>query len=102
MDELVHYRDFHTLLCKHPKVAVAIQSDALVDKTDLEVEKIRKNAASNANKWKSKLEQCTPGTDDYTRCADYFLRWELTKLEAEKELDERKKRTLRAYRCTTG
>lgn len=91
LDELVHYRDHGTLLGRHPRVAAAMQSTSLKNKTDLEVENIRKNAASNASKWRKKLEQCTPGTDDYTRCADYLQRWELTRQEAEQELESRKK-----------
>lgn len=92
LDELVHYRDHGTLLGRHPRVAAALQSTSLKNKTDLEVENIRKNAASNASKWRKKLEQCTPGTDDHTRCTDYLQRWELTRQEAEQELDDRKKK----------
>ena len=92
LEELEHYRDYGTLLGKHPTVAAALQTASLKDLSDLDVEKIRKNAASNASKWRKKLEECTPGTDDYTRCADNFRRWELTKQEAEQELEERKKK----------
>lgn len=92
LEELEHYRDHGTLLGKHPTVAAALQTASLKDFSDLDVEKIRKNAASNASKWRKKLEECTPGTDDHTRCADNFRRWELTKQEAEQELEERKKK----------
>ena len=92
LEELEHYRDHGTLLGKHPTVAAALQTASLKDLSDLDVEKIRKNAASNASKWRKKLEECTPGTDDHTRCADNFRRWELTKQEAEQELEERKKK----------
>lgn len=92
LEELEHYRNHGTLLGKHPTVAAALQTASLKDLSDLDVEKIRKNAASNASKWRKKLEKCTPGTDDYTRCADNFRRWELAKQEAEQELEERKKK----------
>lgn len=92
LDELNHYRDHGTLLGKHPAVAAVLHTASLRDLSDLDVEKVRKNAASNASKWKKKLEECTFGTDDYTRCADGFRRWELTRQEAEKELEDRKKK----------
>lgn len=92
LEELEHYRDHGTLLGRHPTVAASMQTASLKDLSDLDVEKIRKNAASNASKWRKKLEECTPGTDDYTRCTDNFRRWELTKQEAEQELEERKKK----------
>ena len=92
LEELEHYRDHGTLLGRHPTVAAAMRFASLKDLSDLDVEKIRKNAASNASKWRKKLEECTPGTDDYTRCADNFRRWELTKQEAEQELEARKKK----------
>lgn len=92
LEELEHYRDHGTLLGRHPTVAASMQTASLKDLSDLDVEKIRKNAASNASKWRKKLEECTPGTDDHTRCADNFRRWELTKQEAEQELEERKKK----------
>lgn len=92
LEELEHYRDHGTLLGRHPTVAASMQTASLKELSDLDVEKIRKNAASNASKWRKKLEECTPGTDDYTRCTDNFRRWELTKQEAEQELEERKKK----------
>lgn len=92
LEELEHYRDHGTLLGRHPTVAASMQIASLKNLSDLDVEKIRKNAASNASKWRKKLEECTPGTDDHTRCADNFRRWELTKQEAEQELEERKKK----------
>ena len=92
LEELEHYRDHGTLLGRHPTVAASMQTASLKDLSDLDVEKIRKNAASNASKWRKKLEECTPGTDDHTRCTDNFRRWELTKQEAEQELEERKKK----------
>lgn len=92
LEELEHYRDHGILLGRHPTVAASMQTASLKDLSDLDVEKIRKNAASNASKWRKKLEECTPGTDDHTRCTDNFRRWELTKQEAEQELEERKKK----------
>lgn len=92
LEELEHYRDHGTLLGRHPTVAASMQTASLKDLSDLDVEKIRKNAASNASKWRKKLEECTSGTDDHTRCTDNFRRWELTKQEAEQELEERKKK----------
>ena len=92
LEELEHYRDHGTLLGRHPTVAAFMQTASLKDLSDLDVEKIRKNAASNASKWRKKLEKCTPGTDDHTRCTDNFRRWELTKQESKQELEERKKK----------
>lgn len=90
-EELEYYQDNKKLLGKHPRVAQFVESEGLADKTDLEVDKIGKNAASNVSKWKKKADAATD-EKERAKALEALNKWEATKNAAVAELEARKKK----------